>query len=99
MNEDVAMSACADPDFLGNEPHAVSLQACNGGGQVRNFQAHVMQALAALGNKLGDGRVRGGALEQFEAALSYGNHYQSYLLVFDRLFRGESGAPLFFTLF
>ena len=51
-----------------------------------------MQPFATLGNELGDGRVRRGGLEQFEAALSDGNHHQLHLFMFDRLF-GRDAEP------
>src|SRR5262245_37920872 len=55
MHKHIAVSAGSGLDLIGDQAHAVFFQPLDCRGKIRNAQAHVMQAFAALGQKLRDG--------------------------------------------
>ena len=54
MHKHILVPTCAGLDLIRDEAHTVSLQALDGSPQVRNLQADVVEAFAALGNEFRD---------------------------------------------
>src|SRR5271165_206119 len=95
MHEHVHVPARAGFDLFRNQAHAVLLQPLDRRGQVWHFQAYMVQAFAALGDKFCDRRIFRRGLEQFEATPADGNHHQADVLLFHRFFRRDAEAKLF----
>src|SRR5581483_1493948 len=95
MDENVAVSARAGFDLVGNEAYAVFLQPFHGGGEIGDAERYVMQSLAAFGDEFGDGGIFRSGLQEFQAALAHGNHDQAHLFRGDGFFRRNGKAEFF----
>src|SRR5438034_983633 len=54
VDEDIAMPAGPDLDFLRDQPHAILFELADSRFQVGNAERNVMQSLAAFGDELGN---------------------------------------------
>src|SRR5579862_6259805 len=84
MYKYIEVTAGADFDLVGNEARARRLQALDGGRQIVDMQGDVVQAFAALGQELGDRRLRRSRLKQLDAALARRHHRQPHSFSGDR---------------
>jgi hypothetical protein len=57
MNENVTVSACAHLDVFGDEANVVLFQLSDGGREIRDAEADMVEALSALCDEFRDGGI------------------------------------------
>ena len=97
MYESDERAACAEARRFVNKLNAARFEFRKFGMQVGDFNAQVMHACAAFGEKSADGRVSAGRFEQFEAARADGQEGDAHALLFDDFdcfeFESQTVAP------
>src|SRR5450759_3827271 len=91
MDEDVSVAAGAGPRFV-KDARPAGLEAGDGGVEVGHAQGDVVQSGPALFEEPGDGRIGGGGLQQFNAAVAGGDHGDVNLLGKDGFAMGDGEA-------
>src|SRR5438477_5519108 len=86
MNEDVEVPSGADLDLVRDQPHAPSLKIFKRCRNVVYMNCHVMETLSALGDELGNDRIRRGPLQKFQAAFAGRHECSTNFLMFDNFF-------------
>src|SRR5258708_7695302 len=86
MHKNITMPAGPDLNFVRDKTCTASFELLHCSRQIRDMDRHMMQPFAALGNKLGNYRIRTGGFQQLDAAFANVDHGHFDFLVRDYFF-------------
>ena len=93
MHENIEMATRARA-WRVQQSRAMRFEALHRGGEIRDLQRDMMQAFAALLDKLGDHRIGTGGFQQFNARTAGGQHDDVDLFLFHGFARADWESEL-----